>query len=209
VSHDSQPAGQTDKSHFRAALMLLGWAALMAPASVFLHELGHFLAGVALGYDDMVIGPAGVIGGAQLAVADPFAVAVQAGAGPAVTMALMALAWHTGPRTWSIALMATAPLRFTVGFTYLAFQLWFWLSNGTPGRPNFDEYNVAAALGISVVPIILGEVLLFAAALRWSASSHNMRQWLFWCALAFGTLIGLTAWITALGPILTNVVNRL
>lgn len=198
---------------FADATRLAGWALLMAPFGLFLHELGHFLAGRMLGFDDVRLGVAGVSGGARLGEAADRLVAIQAGAGPAVTLLLLILAWTFVARSpqhqWAVALAATAPLRFLVGAVYIGARLLTWLQGGSPGVPNFDEYNLASALGISALPLAaLGMVLLFGTwAWLWRQLPRGQRA-LTAAALAAGTAAGLSLWMGPLGPPLVALINR-
>lgn len=119
-------------------------AALVAPLTVIAHELGHFLAGRAMGFD-AELRAASVSGGAVLGRAPDWMVAVQALAGPLVTFLLLASAFAIGRRRakpWVIALAATAPLRFLVGASYLTWSIYAWSQGGElRGSPNFDEYK--------------------------------------------------------------------
>lgn len=195
------------------AARLAGWAVLMAPLGLFLHELGHFLAGRLLGFDDVRVGVAGVSGGARLGETADRMVAIQAGAGPAVTLLLLILAWAFVARSprhlWAVALAATAPLRFLVGAVFIGARLLTWLQGGVPGVPNFDEYNLAKALGISPLPLAaVGAILLFGSwAWLWRRLPRGRRA-LTAAALAAGTAGGLFLWMGLVGPPLVALINR-
>src|SRR5687768_12281329 len=141
-------------------LKLAGWAALLAPTGIVLHELGHFAVGWYFGFP-VRLNVGSVSGGPALGAAPDWIVALQASAGPLVTIALMTIAATELVRRplpeWALALAITAPLRFLVGGTYLFWVAKAWLENTAfSGTPNFDEYNVALALGRSPVWLLTG-----------------------------------------------------
>jgi hypothetical protein len=152
-------------------LSLAGWAALLAPVGIVLHELGHFAVGLSLGYPvRMHVGS--VSGGAAIGLAPDLHVAMEAVAGPLVTVALAAIAiWgllrRPGSR-WALALAITAPIRFIVGGVYLFGVIKAWFEETAfQGTPNFDEYNAALALGLSPVWLVAAQTLGLLAYWFW------------------------------------------
>ena len=195
------------------ALRIAGWAALLAPVGLVLHELGHLAAAWTLGFDNARLRVASVSGGARLDSAPDWMVAVQAGSGPLVTLLLLALAYAFAARpprpNWAISLAATAPLRLLVGTAYLVFSLIAWVQGQPSSTPNFDEYNLAAGLGISAIPFaVLGTLILFGTWIwLWRIMPRGAR-FVSVIAIAAGTAAGLFLWMTLVGPAVVALVNR-
>ncbi len=200
---DATP-GRHHERPLREVLALFGWAALLAPLGVFLHELGHFAIARALGYDDVILRAASVAGGARLGEAPALEVAAQAAGGPLITLLLIAIAWPFLRRrpapNWAIAMAATAPLRFLVGGVYLGFTVVLLVTGRERGTPNFDEYNLARGLGLPLEPLLLAELLLLIVWWRIVRTSLAGRRWSGIAALCCGALIGLFAWLQLIGP---------
>ncbi len=201
----------TDGAAFKRRLLraellsLAGWGALLAPVGIILHEMGHLLVGLSLGFPvQMHVGS--VSGGPAIGTATNLNVAMAAAAGPLVTIALMAIAiWglirRPGSR-WAFALAITAPIRFIVGGTYLFWVGKAWFEEATfQGTPNFDEYNVALALGLSPVWVVAVQTVgLFA---YWFWVSIQPRPVARIASVGFvliGAVIGIVLWMSLIGP---------
>lgn len=177
----------------------------MAPTGILLHELGHFLAGLSLGFP-VRLNVGSVSGGPALGSAADSAVALQSSAGPLVTSALMVIAaWGLTTRPgsrWAFALAITAPLRFIVGATYLFWVAKAWIERTAfQGTLNFDEYNAALALGLSpewLVAIQFGGLIAYwiwtAAMLRPAGKIASVGS------VLFGAVIGIAVWMALIGP---------
>lgn len=186
-------------------LALVFWGALLAPAGIVLHELGHFIVGLSLGFP-VKFNVGSVSGGATLGLAPESAVALQASAGPLVTIALMAIAaWGLKNRSaplWGFALAITAPLRFIVGGTYL-----FWVAKSYfentdfQGTPNFDEYNAAVAVGLSPVWLVSIQMCILTLYWTWvmTRARHSRRLVSLGCVLV-GAITGIALWMSVIGP---------
>jgi hypothetical protein len=144
----------------REAGLLALLTLLMTPVAILLHELGHFA--TPLFFDlPAQLHPTRVSGGAGLGSGLPaWMIALQAGGGPLVTI-LMSLgaAWlyiREPRRLWALALAIAVAGRLLVTTAYLGLRL-VLLILGTPysGQPNFDEYNLARALGITPELVVL------------------------------------------------------
>lgn len=194
------------------AIRLAFWSALMTPLGVLLHELGHFLAARALGYE-AVMGPAGVSGGPGLTEIPAADAAFGSGAGPAVTLVLIGLACTAvarGNRGWALALAATAPLRFLVDALYLGFRAYSWLRGLPPSTPNFDEYNLATALDLPVVPVALLATLILLGTWLWLwRKVRRGRRIVSVLAIAAGAAAGLFLWLGYIGPPVVELINRI
>jgi hypothetical protein len=188
-------------------LKLAGWAALLGPAGIVLHELGHFAVGWFLGFP-VRLNVGSVSGGPELGAAPDWAVALMASAGPLVTIALMAIAaiglMRRPLSKWALALAITAPLRFLVGGTYLYWVIKAWLENSVfSGTPNFDEYNAALALGLSPVWLLAVQMIALVCYWLWSASRPSRgRRLLNVGSVLIGAMAGITIWMALAGPAL-------
>lgn len=186
-------------------LRLAGWGALLAPMGIVLHELGHLFVGISLGYP-VRLNVGSVSGGPKLGSATDVDVALQASAGPLVTIILMAIAaWgltkFPGSR-WAFALAITAPLRFIVGGVFL-----FWVAKARfenaafQGTPNFDEYNAALALGLSPVWLVAIQICGLLAFWIWAITRPMSRGMIVSIAsVLVGGIIGIAMWMALVGP---------
>lgn len=196
----------TRPSKYRDALTLALWAAFIAPLSIVLHELGHFTVYTLSGYPAH-LGPASVslLPGTP---APPFVIAALGqAAGPAVTVLLTLLATimirRRGPQAAWVALALTAPLRMIVIFVFLGVRLYLAVIGGTPGEPNFDEFNLANTLGLPVVPFLMpfAAFFLFVWVMTLRAIPRG-RCWLSLVAAIAGAALGAGLWATLIGPAL-------
>ncbi len=186
-------------------LSLACWAALMAPVGIVLHELGHFIVGLMLGYP-MQLNVGSVSGGPRLGSAADIHVALQASAGPLVTIVLMAIAaWRLTKRPgtrWAFALAITAPLRFIVGGTYLFWVAKAWLDNTAfQGSPNFDEYNAAQAFGVSPVWLVALQTGCLVAYWFWvTTRAGPAARMASVGSVLIGAVVGIALWMALIGP---------
>jgi hypothetical protein len=201
----TQDSGSDERRIGRQHLVLLGWSAALAPAGIVLHELGHFIVGRAYGFP-VRLNVGSVSGGASLGSAPDMTVALQASAGPLVTIGLMAIAMlglsKPPLRLWALALAITAPIRFIVGGTYL-----FWVAKalieGTrfQGTPNFDEYNAAIALGISPVALVMVQMVALAMFWAWAINrAKPIGRIISLVSIMIGAVIGIVLWMALIGP---------
>ena len=180
-------------------------AAVVAPVGVVLHEGGHWLTGRLLGYPTR-LNVASVSGGPELGHSADAAVALQAAAGPLVTIALLVMAALALRRSrapaWALALALTAPLRFLVGAAFLFFVAQAqWQGHGFTGSPNFDEYTAARALGWSPVGLVGVQMAALFGWWWWSIRQvPRGGRWASVGAVLAGAIIGLWAWMSAIGP---------
>ena len=194
------------------AVRLFLWAALLAPAGVLLHELGHFVAARALGFEAARISATSVLHGASIGPSPHWMVALQSGAGPAVTLVLLAIAaWRLrrGPANWAVALAATAPLRFAVDIVYLYFRLMAALQGSPPMNLDFDEYELARALELPPEPIALLAALVLVCTAIWIWREIGRGRRLLLLPLACGAFVGLWLWLRFAGPPITGLINQL
>ena len=189
----------------------MAWAAVLAPAGVLIHELGHFAVARWLGFGEARISATGVTGGATLGASPDGMVALQSGAGPLLTLLLLGLAWlrlRRGYSAWAVALAATAPLRFFVDLVFVGTRLWLAVRGVAPGTPNFDEYNFARAVGLPpvVVAVAAAVVLIGTAAWLWRLMK---RRRLLLLPLGAGAFAGLYLWVQFAGPPVTAMISTL
>ena len=199
--------GPAAPRRFKTFLEFAAWGAIVAPATIVLHELGHFLAGLALGTPDIALHYGSVSDSAAESGFPEFRIGVQALAGPVVTLLLMAgcliaLRKQADHPLYFTALFA-APIRFAVGAVYLYFVAAAAFQGIAPGQPNFDEFKAAQMLGFPVAPLLVAELALTLAL--WSWAARRLGGAIRLPALA-GTVIGIIAgigiWIAGLGPLL-------
>lgn len=189
----------------RELFRLLCWSALLAPVGIVLHELGHFVVGMILGYP-VQLNVGSVSGGPALGSAPDMAVALQASAGPIVTLVLMAIAARgLGKQQgshWAYALAITAPLRFIVGGTYLFWVAKAWVE-GTAfqGTPNFDEYNAALAFGLAPVWVVTVQIFGLVAYWIWVMTRpRSGGRIICLVTVLVGAIIGIALWMALVGP---------
>ncbi len=193
--------------NLKTLLVFAAWGAIAAPATILLHELGHFLAGLALGTPDIALHYGSVSDSAAESGFPAFRVGVQALAGPVVTILLMAacvVALRKSPEhpLFFTALFA-APIRFAVGAVYLYFVAAAAFQGIAPGQPNFDEFKAAQMLNFPVVPLLVAELVLTLALWSWAARRlSNAIRWPALAGTAIGIIAGIGIWIAVLGPLL-------
>ncbi|HEX8364924.1 MAG TPA: hypothetical protein VF603_06545 [Allosphingosinicella sp.] len=186
------------------AAKLAAWAALMTPLTILIHELGHFSVGLATGLP-VELHPTSVSGGAEPGAAADWLVALQAGAGPILTV-VMAVAFaalnKSGPgRLWALAGAIAAASRLLVTTAFLGMRL-LLLVLGRPfqGTPNFDEHNVARALGLPPMLLAAAASLFLVGLYAWLLRRiPRGRRLPFVFASIAGVAAGAVAW-TALPP---------
>jgi hypothetical protein len=190
-----------------ALARLAGTAAIVAPATIVLHEGGHWTAGRLLGFPAR-LGPFGVSGGPTLGASPDWQVVLAAGAGPLVTAVLAAWAWFRLRRgrnsSLAFATALLAPVRMLVGGVYAWSALGAWLAGERyRGHPNFDEYNAASALGANPLPIVLAELALVATLWVWAISGQPRgRRATRTVTVAAAGAAGIATWAYAAGPAL-------
>ncbi|TRW17399.1 hypothetical protein [Glacieibacterium frigidum] len=196
---------------WRSLLELAAITAATTVAATVLHELGHWLTGAALGYKPVL--HAGSVSGVpeleDLATTPGWHVGAIALAGPAVTIALAAIAVATLRRRpssrWALALAWVAPVRMATNFAYALHVIIVAVSGlKAESRPNFDEYVGAVALGIppGVVCIVVSVAVL--ALWGWLLFRQMARagRWLRLLAIVIGFAVGQFGWLALLGPAL-------
>lgn len=197
----------------RELTAIASWAAIFAPLSIFVHELAHYVAGRAMGYP-VVMNVASVAGGAELGVDPNYEVAVQAAAGPLMTLilafsALFFLRRQPMPR-WAFAMAIVVPTRTMVGVVFLYYHVKARLSGEVfQGKPNFDEFNAATALGWS--PVLLLSIQTALLILYYVYVIHRypsgQRIWGSLAALC-GGVAGIAVWMMVVGPAALGLIGQ-
>ena len=191
-------------SKTRWALTLAGASILFVPVGIVLHELGHLLTALALGFPNPEFHFSAVSPGdaSQQAQWELGAVGL---AGPIVTALLTGLGlalhrrWPASP--WPFALAIAAVSRFAVAVPFSLANVYVRATGGRLAPPAFDEQKAADALGWS------GELLLgltsamFLLVLGWLIIALPNR-WVSIPSILVGTAVGWIAWMLGLGPVL-------
>lgn len=192
------------------AARLAAWTALMIPLTILVHELGHFSVGLTTGLP-LELHPTSVSGGAEPGAAADWLVAPQAGGGPLMTVAMslvFAALYRRDPRRlWALAAAVAAASRLLVTTAYLGLRL-FLLVLGRPYRatPNFDEHNVARALGLPPVLMAAAATLFLIALYVWLLRQvPRDRRFPFVAASIAGVALGAVAWTALPPPLLLSV----
>jgi uncharacterized membrane protein len=133
-------------------------------------------------------------------------VALQAGAGPIATIMMSVAAAYLFDRDrrrlWALAVAVAAASRFLVTTGYLIIRL-FLLVMGIEfgGSPNFDEHNVAQALGLPSPILALAATLFLFALLIWLLRRvERGRRLIYLLATAGGVAAGFLLWVV-LAPV--------
>ena len=208
-------AGSRERWRDAGKLFLL--ALLLTPVTILIHELGHFA--VPLIFDLPVqLHPTTVSGGARPGSGNPaWMVAAQAGGGPLLTVVMgLVGGWlfvREGRQLWAFAFAAAAVSRLLVTTGYLAVRLLFAVQGRRfNGTPNFDEHNIARALGFSPVIASIVATGFLALLLFWlfrRVERGSRLLFAFTLTLAIG--IGNVAWpalapsvLATNGPVVTD-----
>lgn len=178
---------------------MAAWGALMGPLTIILHETGHFLVALSSGLA-AELHPMSVSGGAEPGAGSAFLVGLQSAAGPLATIAMSlagARLYASDPsRLWALAAAVAAVSRLFVTTAYLAVRIGLAAAGRTyGGNPNFDEANVAVAIGLPVPLLALvGTSFLFGLLYWLLRHIPKGRRLPFGLALVAGISLGIGAW---------------
>ena len=176
------------------------WPILLAPLTILLHELGHFLAAVALGFPDPQIHFSSISHG-DISDRPGWQPGLVGLAGPVVTASfVLAGLWLSSRRPSEpvgYALAVAAASRFFVGVPYTIANLLALVSGRKLDPPAFDEFKAGEALGWS------GNLTLGVTA----SMVFLVLGWLFfrlptgqrgvaWAGLIVGTIAGWAFWFS-------------
>ena len=205
----------------RPWLQVRGWSAgvtggaIAFPFAAMLHELGHFAAYCALGFRDLTLRFSSVSWSglgefrqlmqegnveAASAIADPWQVAVGAGAGPMVTYLTVIVCVLSirrfGPNPLVLGIGLVTPVRFLVAVPYFAFRLL-----GKPTAPRADEAIVAMVTGIPVsILFLLGLIFLVLGYWHLVNAIPRDRRLRALVQTSMGVVLGGLLWALWLGP---------
>ena len=214
---DPDTFGSTSTSSARAGVQLarFGAGVMGFPMAVLLHELGHFLAFSALGFQGITLRYASVewrggpefwhliqTGNAAAAsgLAEPWKVALAIGAGPATTYVVLVicalLIRRLGPSSLILAVALAAPLRSMSVLPVLGYKLL-----GHESAASLDESRLATLTGIPETMLLALAVVLLVAGwwLLMRALPRGQRAEQAVPALA-GIMAGGPLWLLWLGP---------
>jgi hypothetical protein len=193
--------------------MLMGWAVLLTPLTILVHELGHLAVAYLTGLP-AELHPTAVSGGADYRNTSHPMMGLQAGAGPLVTIVMGLIAARLfardRSRLWALAFAVAAVSRMVVTTGYLGVRLFkFVLGQPFTNNPNFDEHHVGTAAGIP--PILVSAVasaFLFALLYWLLRRVPRGRRILFIIAVTVGIVAGSALWSLLMPPVLLSVPGR-
>lgn len=178
----------------------LGWPLLLAPLTILLHELGHLLAAIALGFPDPALHFSWVSHG-DVSGRPSWQLGVVGLAGPVVTALLVfagaTLLLRRRQMPFGYALAVAAASRFAVGVPYTISSLIAVMSGRRLNPPAFDEYKAGEALGwsgdltLSTTAVVVFFVL-FLVGFRLPPGERAVG----WFGLLAGTIAGWAAWFS-------------
>jgi len=179
------------------------WSLFLAPVTIVLHEIGHLIVALAVGFPNPTLHfnsvDPGTASGLPLAASGLAALA-----GPVVSaaLALGACAWlfWRDATPWAAALAVTAASRFVVGVPYTIVNVGVRLLGRRLTPPEFDEHKAGAALAWSGDALLAGTSLVLALVV-WSVGRrlrHGNRV-PAWSGLLIGTTLGWAIWMLGLG----------
>ena len=180
--------------------------ALLAPLTIVLHEVAHYVTALALGFPDVEFHFSAIAHG-DIGGRPGWQSGLVGLAGPAATIAFILAAIALGRRrpgtAWPHALAFAAASRLLVGVPYTLANSITRLSGGRLDPPAFDEYKAGVALGVSGDAMLGASVAFFFVAIVWLARAlPKGRRLAAWAGLLAGTALGWALWMALLGPIL-------
>ena len=188
----------------RWALSLAAASIALVPVCIVLHELGHLLTALLLGFPNPEFHFSAVSPG-DVTQQEQWELGTVGLAGPLATLLLTVLGISAHRRwqgsVWPFALAIAAASRFAVAVPFSLVNIFVRMSGQRLSPPAFDEQKAAEALGWS------GEFLLgltsatLLIVVGWLVVKLPNR-WLSLPALLAGTVAGWALWMGALGPAL-------
>ncbi|WP_271077610.1 hypothetical protein [Aurantiacibacter sp. MUD61] len=185
---------------------LFGWALVLTGPTIFLHEAGHYLAGLGFG-EEVWMTAASVESNTPASEYPPLQRAIQTGMGPVVSiiLTLIGLALIKRSPGFGAALAVTAPARFIFSVGFLGVLAYRAIKGLPAPSPSFDEYTVASAFDMPVWPLLVAELLfLIFVAAKVHRALPQRKKWIAWLALVIGTIVGGYLWLAMLGPALLS-----
>jgi hypothetical protein len=202
-------------STWRLAAMWIGAAVVAVPLGVLLHELGHFVAYWAFGFQGVALHYSSATHsvertfwqlvytgrvGAAAALLPLWKVGLATTAGIVftyvVTIACCIFAARKSPHPLVIALGVFAPVRFLSGLPTIAAAL-----AGRPIRASTDEAHLAALTGIPVLLLNFTGLLILVLAWIWLVRRiPKDHRWISFGSLVVGLALGIFVYFWLLGP---------
>jgi len=182
---------ENDQSKWKWALSLAAASIAFVPIGIVLHELGHLLTALALGFPNPEF-HFGAVSPGDVSQQEPWELG-------AVTVLGIAMHRRWPFSAWPFALALAAASRFAVAVPFSLVNVYVRLRGQRLEPPAFDEQKAADALGWS------GELLLaitsatLLVVLAWLAIKLPHR-WLSLAAVLLGTAAGWALWMGVLGP---------
>jgi hypothetical protein len=196
------------KKTWKQLLQVTGITIVAMPVTILLHEMGHYISGLIFGFPNLVLHYGSVTDTAKEQHFPLWQIGVTAAAGPFITLLFTICCCiyirRRKPDIAVIILGITAPVRWLIiGFFYYISILRVWIRGSKFAEtPNFDEYNIAHSLGISLPLLVTIEIIfllftwLFLA--RKIPANSRRRDLLF---ILFGIILGIALW-SFIGPLL-------
>ena len=203
-------------STWRLASTWIGASVIAVPLGVLLHELGHLLAYLALGFQGVVLhyssatyalektlwqqiyrgdlaAAASMIPLWKLGVATASGILVTC----VVTVVCCVFA-RKDPHPLVVALGIFAPLRFLSGISTIPVSL-----SGRPVRAGTDEAHLAALTGIPLIVLVFAGLLILVLAWIWMVRViPKDHRWVSLVGLASGLTLGVFFYFRVIGPLL-------
>jgi hypothetical protein len=180
------------------ALRWMAWPLILAPATILLHELGHLLAAIALGFPEPALHFSSISHG-DVGDRPGWQSGVVGLAGPFVTAVLVFIGIVWGVRhprmRFGYGLAIAAVSRFFVGVPYTIANLIAHASGRTLDPPAFDEYKAGEALNWSgdlTLGVTAAAVFVVLFWLQFSLARGDKAA--AWPGLIVGTIGGWALW---------------
>ena len=202
-------------STWQLALTWMGASVIAVPLGVLLHELGHFLAYRAFGFQGVVLHFSSAthtventlwqqIYRGNLAAAASliplWKVGLATAAGILVTIVVTVVccvfAARKDAHPLAIALGIFAPLRFLSGISTIPVAL-----SGRPVRAGTDEAHLAVLTGIPLIVLVFAGLLFLVLAWIWMVRAiPKDHRWVSLGSLVAGLALGILLYFRVLGP---------
>ncbi|WP_143960295.1 hypothetical protein [Litoribacter populi] len=185
----------------------LAWPIIFVPITIMLHEMGHYIIGFMFQFPNLQLHYGSVSHTATELDFPPWQLALQASAGPLITILIASLPCYFATKReqniFLISLGIVAPIRFLIGSVYLFWIVIIFFSGGSMGASNFDEYNVASLTTIPLAFILIVETI-FMLWTWWFLGNriHKKGRIIFIASIIAGTSLGISLWLNIVGPIL-------
>ena len=198
----------------RLAATWIGASIIAVPLGVLLHELGHFLAYRAFGFQGVALHYTSAThfvertfwqlvyrgdSGAAAALLPPWKVGLATAAGILITCLVTFVCCvfaAKNPHPLAIALGFFAPVRFLSGLPTIPLVL-----SGKPVRAGTDEAHLAVLTGIPLLLLIFAGLLVLVLAWIWLVRSIPKDQrWISLGSMVSGLALGIFFYFWLIGP---------